>query len=518
MNGPDNHFIDREHPEYTAQKLNRRKYRDLYSGGEQFRAHASEYLVQRSKEAPGVYQERLAHVFYENYAGSIIDWYAATLMRREPVLQLDGKTESSANFYDRFVHDCDLRGTSLTEFFRQRMAQALVYGKSYIAIEFPAVSAGARTRAEEDLQGRSRAYLIDYSPEDIINWSYDDTGRLEWAVIRTESLRQARVTDSTWRKERRWIYYDRQNFQIYSQEGGYGGGGPITLQSEGKHGLARQGRVPLIEIRISEGLWLMNKAALLQLEHFNKSNALAWGLTMGLFAQPVVYSDKPFNQIMGESYYIQLGPEDKFGWTEPAGHIFQIASDNLSRLKEEIYRVCYLMNQAGGVQTSTLQSGLSKQRDFGVTHEILRSYGDTVKESMRQVLEQINFARQDGLRVDVSGLDEFDIGDFSVELDDAKRLLDLGIESVTLKQQLFKRLAMKYFCDIRQEFKNKISGEIDAGPDGPGKLGRRGSGRSGRSDGRRSDRTTCCAGIHEARRLKKGAGLQGGVGRGTPAP
>ena len=44
--------------------------------------------------------------------------------------------------------------------------------------------------------------------------------------------------------------------------------------------------------RIGEGPWYdrmgrlvaMNKAALLQLEHFNKSNALSWSLTMGLFA------------------------------------------------------------------------------------------------------------------------------------------------------------------------------------------------------------------------------------------
>lgn len=206
----------------------------------------------------------------------------------------------------------------------------------------------------------------------------------------------------------------------------------------------------------------MNKAALLQLEHFNKSNALAWALTMGLFAQPIVYSDKEWNQITGESYYIQLAPGDRFGWTEPEGHVFQIASDNLSRLKDEIYRVSYLMNQAGGPQATTGQSGISKQRDFGVTQEILRSYGDTVKEGIRQVLEQVNLARQDGLRLDVSGMDEFDIGDFGTELDDAKRLLDLGIQSDTMKRQLFKRLAMKYFSDIRQDVKDQIVAEIDA--------------------------------------------------------
>ena len=53
---------------------------------------------------------------------------------------------------------------------------------------------------------------------------------------------------------------------------------------------------------------------------------------------------------------------------------------------------------------------------------------------MKRVLRAIEAAREDGLTIDVSGLDEFDIGDFSGELDDAKKLLGLGIGSKTLKQ------------------------------------------------------------------------------------
>ena len=68
---------------------------------------------------------------------------------------------------------------------------------------------------------------------------------------------------------------------------------------------------------------------------------------MGLFAMPVIYSEREWKQIVGESYYIQLGPEDRFGWTEPEGKVYQIAVDNLTRLKDEIYRVSYLLPQAG---------------------------------------------------------------------------------------------------------------------------------------------------------------------------
>ena len=106
----------------------------------------------------------------------------------------------------------------------------------------------------------------------------------------------------------------------------------MKLVDQGTHGLAKLGRVPVFPMRIPEGLWMLNRAGLLQLEHFNKSNALAWALTMGLFAMPVVYSDREWSQMVGESYYIQLGPGDKFGWTEPEGKVYQIAADNLTQL------------------------------------------------------------------------------------------------------------------------------------------------------------------------------------------
>lgn len=456
MNTPN---INREHPEYIARKAMWRQYKDLYCGGERLRGNATEYLVRRHKEPGEVYAERLSRVFYENYVGSIVDWYAATLLRREPVLLFEGSDSAAKAFYNLFSDDCDLKGTNFSEFFRQRFVQALVCGASYVVVDFPRSNQQVFTRAEEDASGRSRAYLVDYNAEEVINWNYDQTGSLEWAVIRTSCLQQSKVTDIKWERETRWIYYDRENFQMYRKAGE---SSPVEMIDEGRHGLASLRRVPIFRLQVSEGLWLMNKAALLQLEHFNKSNALSWALTMSLFATPVIYSDREWNQIVGESYYIQLGPQDRFGWTEPEGKVYQIAADNLVRLKDEIYRVCYLISHAVSGSSAVPQiSGASKQRDFSITQEVLRAYGDTMKDLMKQVLRAIAAARQDGVTIDVSGLDEFDIGDFSNELDDAKKLLDLGIGSDTLRKQVFKKLAFKYLCDARQEVKNQVADEID---------------------------------------------------------
>ncbi|HLH40491.1 MAG TPA: hypothetical protein VKX39_15175, partial [Bryobacteraceae bacterium] len=201
----------------------------------------------------------------------------------------------------------------------------------------------------------------------------------------------------------------------------------------------------------------------LQLEHFNKSNALGWALTMGLFAMPVVYSEREWSQMVGESYYIQLAPGDKFGWTEPEGKVYQIAAENLTSLQEEIYRVCYLPQAGGSLDKAAVQSGISKQLDFSITQEVLRAYGDAVKEQIRRVLKAIAAAREDGIEIGVAGLDDFDIADFSTELLQAQQVLALGVESPTLKKEIFKKLAMKLVSDARQEVKDRIVEEIEHG-------------------------------------------------------
>jgi hypothetical protein len=453
--------IDQEHPGYRAQTAAWQKFRDLYAGGEQFQRNVDQYLVQRGREPGQVYAERLERAFYENYIGSIIDWYTTTLFRREPIVTWEGEDQAGREFMNRLVEDCDLRGRTLSDFFRGLLTECLVAGRSYCVVDFPRATRTAQTRAEEEQWGVSRAFLADYPAESLINWSRNERGEFDWVVLKTERLVSQGPGSGEYVQQSRWVFYDRQRFAVYERAGTEKDVQP-ALVDEGPHGMAKIGRVPVFELAVSEGLWLMNKAAGLQLEHFNKSNALGWALTMGLFAMPVVYSDREWDQMVGESYYLQLGPQDKFGWTEPEGHVYEIALANIDRLKEEIYRVCYLSSQAGGSLSKNANlTGISKQRDYTVTQEILRGFGDTVKDTMRRVLGTIVEAREDRLRLDVSGLDEFDIGDFSSELSDAERLLALGVPSPTLRRQVFHKLAMKYLCDVRQGVKDRIAWEIE---------------------------------------------------------
>lgn len=252
--------INLEHPEYAARKYMWRKYRDLYVGGEQLKGNATDYLARRQKEPLDVYGERLGRVFYENYVGSIIDWYAATLFRREPQLMVEGTSTASRKFFSDFAENCDMKGSALSDFFRSRLIDTLVAGRSYILVDFPMAPMHPGSRAEEDALGLSRAYLVEFSAESLINWSFDAQGNYEWVMLRSTYLRRQDADEDTVGRETVWRYYDRESFRMWKSTSDLSLGGSAAdrepvLIAEGRHALAGQRRVPLFELKVSEGLW-----------------------------------------------------------------------------------------------------------------------------------------------------------------------------------------------------------------------------------------------------------------------
>jgi hypothetical protein len=447
-----------EHPEYRERKTSLSTYQDLYSGGLQMKNRAAEYLYRRHREPVEIFQERVDRAFYENYLGSIIDWFASTLFRREPIFTVEDTSSRSSKYYFDLFQDCDRNGTSVSDFFRKRFIEALVYGRAFVALEFPNTEIQFATRRDEESAGADRGFLAGIHPMDVVNWHHSEEGRLEWITILLDEKRSAVKAGGA--AACRYLVYTATEFFIVETDKNLEGLPRIVKR--GKHGCASEGRPPVFEIVLSEGLWLMNKAAHLQLEHFNKSNSLAWSLGMALYATPVIYSDKPNGNVIGESYYIHLGAGDKFGWTEPEGNVFRIAMENLTRLQEEIYRTCYLMGQSRSWLSGSAQvSGNSKRADSQITQEVLRAYGDTIKDVIKRLLQTLIRVRHDEMKISVSGLDEFEVGEFHEELEEAEKLLALGLRSKTFRKQAFKKLAFKFLADINESTKERIAAEIE---------------------------------------------------------
>lgn len=464
-------MLQRQHPEFTHKSSIWRQYRLLYEGGHKFNAAADELLHKRRSEPGDVYGERLSRVFYENYIGACIDWYAATIFRRPPSILISTEDATTEQFYREFLSDCDQCGLGLAELAKRQFVELLVCGRTHAMIDFPARTVTPRSRAHEEELGQSRAYIVPLSADSITDWRRRSDGDYDWLIVASNEEYRTSFDADQLTQLKQWLVLDRKNYSRYEAHANSGDSRTldrvVTLTSEGPHALSDAGRLPIVTWELNDGLWLADRAAGLQIEHFNKSNALAWALHLGLFAMPVVYSERDWNQILGEAYYIQLGSGDRFGWTEPEGKVFAIAAQNLERLRNEIYRVCYLINQSAGQQpTRIAQSGLSKSMDFAVTLEVLKSYANSIKSYLRRILAAVAEARGDRIEVTISGLDRFDESDIRPEIETVRALDSLGLPSTSLRMEAQRRIAAEYLTDSDPAVLAKVVEELTRANEG----------------------------------------------------
>ena len=151
-------------------------------------------------------------VFYENYVGSIIDWYAATLFRREPELHIEGVATTRAKVLQRVRRRLRPEGHEPERLLPAAADRSAGLRRELHAGGFPEVCDPARHAGGRRLTGRSRAYLVDYPAGEPINWSHDARGNFEWVVSADRVSAEERAGRArSLRKRRLWRYYDRDD-------------------------------------------------------------------------------------------------------------------------------------------------------------------------------------------------------------------------------------------------------------------------------------------------------------------
>ena len=110
--------------------------------------------------------------------------------------------------------------------------------------------------------------------------------------------------------------------------------------------------------------------------------------------------------------------------TSPKGEVVLAAGDSVELVNPGTPNLRVEITAPDNEARNLGQSGVSKERDYAIAHEVLRAYGDLVKGAMKDTLRAAIAARGDDadLAVDVKGLDRFDIRDLSSELEDAARV------------------------------------------------------------------------------------------------
>lgn len=471
--------LNSEHADYTDWKADWERYHDAYvGGGEMLRNNRiALHLIKSEKEKTEVFQERASRAFDDNIFASVMDWYSSTEFRTEPQI----KTAKSPELED-FLSNSDGNGATLTQFYQETFISAMVYRFTWILIDLPGAGPDGQVAYTADNRAVQRKakldvpYLCGYCPLDVPNWELDSRGNPVWIKIKQREQYYAGPYSKKSGIRETWTIYTATEFARYQRE--VSGEDADTRETDpnkimvdriagGPHCMTDVGKVPVLRFELPYSLWFGNKIYSLFKEYLNKTNALAWGIHRGCVAMPIIYSNDKVNVAIGETEYLQLGAQDKFGWTEPAGTVYATALAWIDSLVQAIYRGAFLQQQA--VTTSTAknlqQSGTSKQRDFATTVEILRSFGSRVRDGFRNVLKMASeVVDVDPDAVEVTGFDSFDIASLAEDMDMALESQALGIPSDTFDRETKKRIALKMHDNAEPAIKAKIAKEIDDAP------------------------------------------------------
>jgi hypothetical protein len=126
------------------------------------------------------------------------------------------------------------------------------------------------------------------------------------------------------------------------------------------HSLSDQNLVPVFKQQLHADHWIADRIASPLSRLMNIENSYDWALEQTNLAVLVIFSDSEVNTVKrSETGFIQLGQEDKAVFLEQSGHAFEASQKRIMELREEIYRLSYLVAQG---RSSSAAASVSLER------------------------------------------------------------------------------------------------------------------------------------------------------------
>lgn len=452
------------------------KYESLYRGGKDFRANIGMFLHRNPLEAEDTFRQRKAESAYRSYVGPIVDYFSSQLMAAPLTVRCnnaDGSdVESLDQFYSEFKEDADGSGTDLVDLARDAFRTALIKGSAWLLVSMPQSPDRVATLADWRARGLGRARVELIQPNNVLDWERGEDGELDWVLTYSESTPRAKLSDDRGKLLSTWRYYDRTSVETFERRWD-----PRVDRSDPEQDVPSIGkidhgfsRVPLVQLNLPRGLWLLNRVAEAQIEHFRLSAGLTWAIRRTCYAMPVFKmtgGNAGEGPVMGSGQFLVIGTDDDVTWLSPPSAPFQVIADEAKSQKDEIYRVANQM--ANGVDNNAAavgRSAQSKHADSASTEVCLLAYGAVVREALEKIYDTVSDGRGDQVRWRIGGLDRFNLNDPLSVVESAVKAQDLNVPSATFKKELLIHTADALMPSLTQDKKDAIRSEISMGIDG----------------------------------------------------
>ncbi|CAB4122106.1 hypothetical protein UFOVP26_77 [uncultured Caudovirales phage] len=462
-------FVERRHPEYDENSKHWDFLEETYEGGrEWFKANIFRYI----KEGDSEYNSRVERAYRFNHTREVVDLINKYLFKQN-ILRNEGDAPASVKeFWDSATRS----GLNVKDFIRQVSKKTSIFGRVGIIVDRTPAIEGPSIADEKRAGAQTYAYIV--GPEQLLDYSYDTSGALNWALIEECVRDDQDPISSSGAEDVRWRLWTKTEWFLF-KEVKEGRRKVIVLESNGVHGL---GVVPLIladniitdELYDSPSMiddiayldravanYLSNLDAIIQDQTFSQLAMPAQGVLPGedMYAKLVEMGTKRVFLYDGESgsqpFY--LSPDVK-----QAELILSI----INKIINEIYHTVGLAGErtkqdnAVGIDNS---SGVAKAFDFERVNALLTTKADSLERVENQLTLLVALWNgeyeliKDNL---VSYPDSFDTRTLFDEFDMSARLL-LVEGPPTVRRQQMLSLVDKLFPQLSKDLRKQIEDEIE---------------------------------------------------------
>jgi len=407
--------ISAKHPDYRPDLLE--KYEDLYCGGEQFRKNIENYLDQRqlekaklaapidtSKENVGVahdakaafhgmqsrWEERKRVSRYPNLVAGVLDFFVSAVFKDAP--EIIGNEQ----YWKDLNASADGMGTPLALMLRNAGLDHLKHFRTFIAVQAPGVE--GKNRTDQKDKGGYNPTLHVLCARDVDFWR-EDGPQLKWIRTYRKDAVYASPIGKAAKTRELWTYITETEFIeyeiVYNDTNKPNQDTVVTRKEPKPHGFPR---LPVIPLKIHQGLWAMQRMEDSVLAAYNRDASLTWHLNGLAFQVLAISSDKQISQIPDVSMgALDLGPGGSAQFVGPQSGATEWLFKDLQNKKENIYEVFQSigLNMVGTQTQNARQSAQAKSIDREPLSAMLTAYAAGLRTALIAAIQLITDFRKE---------------------------------------------------------------------------------------------------------------------------
>ena len=436
-----------------------------YEGGKKFRD--GNLFRHSPRETQADFDRRKKQAVYPNFVRSVLKTYRDHVFKRGEAISRDIDDDAFLVFHE----DVDRAGHDISGFWSRVGVREILYGWMGVLVDMPQAPDLGREMTRSDVLGLGMSpYYVQVTPSNIVDWSLDSFGRLNWVHLLTTDVRdddpfaeRAEVpVHQLWTRDY-WARYDKEGATI----------------AEGEHGL---GEVPLVIVRFEEseihefiGTSFMEDFAELGRAIMNSESVrgdfLAGNAMQILTVQLSLMSGDAGGDTAERVIrnLIEYDPGESGVSTHPPQFIGPDVSGaqwmfkHVEALREQMYFMAMLQDSEAQVGQTAAESGIAKVIDFEQTSAALSSFADGLEQAETEAA-RLWFAWQDrewDEEWSIDYPDTFNVRSLENELALALQVREVyGDASPTFVAEYLRTLATRINEDLPEDLRGVIEDEL----------------------------------------------------------